>query len=135
MNKVENKAKRKISIGERIWIVIESLFAVSGIVLLVLGIVSDYLPAKYSENYIAVQERAWMNFSHTSLSFRWLGIIAILIASILAVITLNHYAKKTDADEEREIRRAQRLQVLNGSNDKASTATEVKSEPAVSDKK
>ena len=68
MNNVENKTKRKISIGERIWIVIEFLFALSGLVLLVLGIVGDYLPVKYSENYIAIQERAWMNFSHTFLS-------------------------------------------------------------------
>ena len=68
------------------------------------------------------------------LSFRWLGIIAILIASVLAVITLNHFAKKTDADEERELRRAQRLQVLNGSSEEAATPVEVKNEP-VADKK
>lgn len=113
MNTVAKKTKRKISVGETIWIVIESIFGVGGLTLLVLGIVSDYFPSVYSENYIAMAERSWMSFSHTSLSFRWLGIIAILLGSVLAVITLNHYAKKTDADEERELRRAQRLQVLN----------------------
>lgn len=130
MNEVENKKKaRKISVGERIWIVIESIFGVGGLILLVLGIVSDYLPIKYSENPLAKIEQDWLNFSHTQLTFRWLGIIAILIGALLAVITLNHYAKKTDADEERELRRAQRLQVLNGEATNEIEAKEVPSEP------
>ncbi len=128
---VEKKKTRKISIGERIWITIESVFGLAGFTLLVLGIVSDYLPSKYSENFLAKQEQAWMSFSHTPLTFRWLGVIALLIGSLLAVITLNHYAKKTDADEERELRRAQRLQVLNGESITEEKAKEVPSEPTV----
>lgn len=120
------KRKRKLSIGETIWVVIESLFGGAGLVLLVLGMVSDYLPLAYSDNYIATAESAWMSFSHTNLTFRALGVIAILIGAFLAVITLNHYAKKSDADEEREIRRAQRLQVLNAS-EKTEDAKEVPS--------
>ncbi len=122
MNTVAKKTKRKFSIGETIWTVVESIFGIGGLTLLVLGIVSDYLPSVYSENYLAMAEQAWMSFSHTSLSFRWLGIIAILIGATLALITLNHYAKKTDADEERELRRAQRLQVLSGSEEESKEA-------------
>ncbi len=130
MNTVAKKTKRKISVGETIWIVVESIFGVGGLVLLVLGIVSDYLPSVYSENYLAMAERAWMDFSHTSLSFRWLGIIAILIGAIIALITLNHYAKKTDADEERELRRAQRLQILSNSEQETKEVVSEVSEPA-----
>ena len=132
MNTAAKKTKRKLSVGETIWTVTESIFGIGGLTLLVLGIVSDYLPSVYSENYLAMAEQAWMSFSHTSLSFRWLGIIAILIGSTLALITLNHYAKKTDADDERELRRAQRLQVLNNSEQEVK---EVVSEVAPTTKK
>ena len=127
MSDVKKKNKiRKVSISERIWIVIESIFFVDGIVLLVLGIVSDYLPVKYSENVLANAEQSWIDFSHTPLTFRALGIIAIVVAAFLSAITLNHFAKKKDVDEERELRRAQRLQVLNGESE---NVKEVPNEP------
>ena len=132
MNNVEEKKNyHKVSKLEIFWIVIEGGFGLAGFVMLILGLISDYLPVVYSENSIAQAEQGWMNFVHCSMSFRALGVILILIGAVIAVISLNHYAKKSDADEERAIRRAQRLQVLNATDSGAGVteSKEVVAEP------
>jgi hypothetical protein len=115
MAEEETQQKAKIKPWEIFWIVFEGLIALVGLFFLVSGIVGDYLPVKASENWILSAETSWMTLTKTSLNWRWLGVLCLLLAALLAVITLNFFAKKSDVDEERAIRRAQRLQVLSQS--------------------
>lgn len=116
----EVKTKKKLSKGEITWISIEGFVAAVGLFFLILGILSDYLAPKRSatgtfSNWILNWQTGFQTWSKTSLSLRWVGVIIILIATIVALITLNHYAKKSDVNDERAVRRAQRLQILSQS--------------------
>jgi hypothetical protein len=115
MAEEETPKKAKIRPWEIFWIIFEGLIALTGLFFVVSGIVGDYLPVKASENWILSAETSWMSLTKTSLNWRWLGALCLLLAALLAVITLNFFAKKSDVDEERAIRRAQRLQVLSQS--------------------
>lgn len=121
------KKNRKISKSEIFWISFEGFAGFVGLFLLILGIVGDYLPVLYSENWIRQSEDGWMSFSHSQITYRWFGVFFLLGALVLALITLNHYAKKGDINEERELRRAQRMQVLNASTE--TVPVEVESSP------
>lgn len=131
MNETAKKTKT-LSKSEIFWISFESLLGFVGIFLLVLGIVGDYLPVVYSDNWIRQSEEGWMKWSNSQITFRWFGVFFLLGALLFALITLNHYAKKSDINDERELRRAQRMQVLNAS--EASAPIEVDSTPKNADK-
>ncbi len=110
--------KRKVSNSEIVWIVICSLIALGGLAMIVLGFVADYLPALNSENYTG--QAAFQSAMH--MSYRWFGVILLIGAAFISVISLNYYAKKTDVDEERATRRAQRLQVISESTEVSKSA-------------
>lgn len=115
MEEIETKKTRKIGRWEIFWIALEGTAAFVGLFLMILGIVGDYLPVLYSDNWILQSERGWMSFSNSQITFRWLGFFFLIGAAVLAVITLNYFAKASDRNEERALRRAQRLQVLSES--------------------
>jgi drug/metabolite transporter (DMT)-like permease len=130
-NAVESKKTSKMSKGEITWTVLVGLLAFAGLFLIVLGFVGDYLPVKNSENWIMTSEAA---FSKTmQMNYRWFGVILLLGASFIEVIVLNYYARKGDIDEERALRRQQRLQVISASAEAdkaaATAAVEVNSTP------
>jgi predicted RNA-binding protein with PUA-like domain len=109
---VENtESKRRVSNSEIFWIALCSLIGLGGIAMIVLGFVADYLPVLNSENYSG--QTAFETAMH--MPYRWFGVILLLGSAFISVITLNFYAKKTDIDEERAVRRAQRLQVISDS--------------------
>jgi hypothetical protein len=107
--------KSKISKGEITWIVISSVIAAAGLFMSILGIVGDHLPVKNSENWILLGESSFE--SVMKMNYRWFGVILIIGAAFISVLFLNHYAKKGDIDEERNLRRQQRLQVISASAD------------------
>lgn len=115
MEEVEKTQKQKLTTGEIIWTAICSLIAVGGLFMVVLGIVGDYLPVKASENWILLGEASFQ--STMKMNYRWFGVIILLADAIISVIYLNYYAKKSDIDEERALRRQQRLQVISQSAD------------------
>jgi hypothetical protein len=132
---MEEKAQKKTKLAksEIFWIVLEGTAAFVGLFLIILGIVGDHLPVKYEYNWILQSENGWMKTSGSQITFRWFGFFFLLGAAVLSLFTLNHYAKKTDLDEERSLRRAQRLQVLSESPAPETkvveaTSTEVKDE-------
>jgi hypothetical protein len=131
-NEVEPKKKNKMTKGEIAWTVIAGLIAFGGLFLVVLGFVGDYLPVKSSENWILIGETAFK--SVMKMPYRWFGVILVIGAAFIEVISLNYYARKGDIDEERALRRQQRLQVISASAeaDKAvanANVTEVNSTP------
>jgi hypothetical protein len=116
----ETKEVKKLSKGEIAWISIEGVVAALGLFFLVIGILVDYVPPKRNalgeySNWMLNWQNGFQTWSKTTLSLRWLGIIILLIAVFVTLITLNHYAKKSDVNDERALRRAQRLQVLSQS--------------------
>jgi hypothetical protein len=134
MEETKVKKQRKIGRWEIFWISFEGLAAFVGLFLMILGIVGDYLPVRYKYNWILQSETGWMKFSGSQITFRWFGFFFLIGAAILAVITLNYFAKAGDRNEERALRRAQRLQVLSSSQEetpetKTEAAVEVPSTP------
>jgi uncharacterized membrane protein YbaN (DUF454 family) len=130
----EKTQKRKMTIGEIVWTAVCSLIAAGGLFMVILGIVGDYLPVKASENWILLGEASFQ--STMKMNYRWFGVLILLADAIISVIYLNYYAKKGDIDEERALRRQQRLQVISQSADAPAApaptapATEVKVGPA-----
>lgn len=129
MNEETNEKKSKLSAGEIVWTCISGAIAFGGLFMIVLGIVGDYWGVKADDNWILQGETAFK--TTMKMSYRWFGVILLLAAALIAVIFLNHYAKKSDVDEERAIRRAQRLQVISQSAPEAPApaAVEVPSTP------
>lgn len=124
------KKKSKISKAEIFWIVIDSIIGLAGLVFVVLGFISAYLPKKSSDNWTG--ETAFTDAMH--MSYRLFGAVLLLGAAIIAVIFLNFFAKKSDVDSERAERRAQRLKIIADSDaskeaEKPVEAVEVASEP------
>jgi drug/metabolite transporter (DMT)-like permease len=129
---VESKKKIVMTKGEIAWTVIASLIAFGGLFLVVLGFVGDYIPVKSSENWILTGETAFK--SVMKMPYRWFGVILVIAAALIEVISLNYYARKGDIDEERALRRQQRLQVISASAEAdkaaaANNAVEVNSTP------
>ncbi len=124
----------KISGWERFWIVLASLFIVAGLFFIVLGIVGSYLPVEYSDNWILSSQAAFAAKMH--LSYRWFGVILLLVGTVVGTISLNLFERKSDADAERAERRAQRLKIISDSKEEPKPvenstegATEVESKP------
>lgn len=116
----ESKKIKKLTKGEITWISLEGFVAALGLFFVVLGICADYVaphlsPTGEYSNWLLDWQNGFATWSKTTLSLRWVGVIIILIAVFVALITLNHYAKKSDVNDERALRRAQRLQVLSQS--------------------
>ncbi len=124
------KKKSKISKAEIFWIVIDSIIGLAGLTFVVLGFISAYLPKKSSDNWTG--EAVFTDAMH--MSYRLFGAVLLIGAAIIAVIFLNFFAKKSDVDNERAERRAQRLKIIADSDspkeeEKPVEATEVTSEP------
>lgn len=106
-----SKAKKlTLTKKEIVFYAIAAFLATVGLVFLVFGIVGTYLPVLASDNWILVSENAWLtNWSH--MGYRYWGLILIGVGAIIAIICLTYFAKAGDRDEERALRRAQRLAI------------------------
>jgi hypothetical protein len=113
MEEVTKTTTGKMSRGEIVWTCIAGAIGFAGLFMVVLGIVGDYLPLKASENWILLGESSFQGVM--KMNYRWFGVLLILFAALVSVIYLNYYAKKGDIDEERALRRQQRLQVISQS--------------------
>ncbi|MBP5091327.1 MAG: hypothetical protein J6328_02065 [Bacilli bacterium] len=107
---MEEKKSKKLAKGEKVVYTIAACIALIGLTFIVFGLIGSYYPGKDSDNWVAISEKAWLsNWSH--LGYRWWGVILLLIGTLVAVIGLTAYARSGDRDEERAIRRKQRLGV------------------------
>ena len=109
--KIEDVSKNKISKGEKVFIVLDGILALGGLVMIVLGFIADFYPGKPEDNWTG--QAAFQNAMH--LSYRWFGVILVLVAALIAAIALNGFARKNDTDNERALRRAQRLKIISES--------------------
>ncbi len=101
--------KKKVRTKELIWYIITGVIWVAGLGLLVTGIVGSYLPGLAKDNPIMKAEQSMASWLHMNLDFKWLGIILIVIGAVVATCVLLYYAKRHDIDQDRALKRAQRL--------------------------
>lgn len=101
-------SKRWHTVWRSIIGVFDGALALGGIIMIVLGIISDYLPEKNSDNWTgnAAFEAA------TGMDYRWFGFILIACAVALMLVFFNVMAHRDEADKERELRRQERMKVL-----------------------
>ena len=107
----ESKA-RKLSGKELFWYILSGLLALLGLIFVVFALIGDYLPVLASDNWVFQSEAVWLT-SWSPLGYRYWGIILFGVAAVIASIALNFFAREGDRDEERAIRRAQRLAAAN----------------------
>lgn len=108
--------------------VIDGLLAVAGIIFIVLGFISDYLPKKNSENWTGNATFA----ANMHMGYRWFGFILLAGAVLILAIFFNVMAHHDEANRERELRRQERMKILAASASETtieatSPATEVRS--------
>ncbi len=84
----------------------------SGILLLVFGLIGDYGPRNNPFTEANESIAASVKFG---LSLTWIGVIVLLVGSITFALSLNFMAKATEREAEKEVRRKQRLEVINQS--------------------
>lgn len=108
---------------------IDALHAAAGILFIVLGFISDYLPKKNSENWTGDATFA----ANMHMGYRWFGFILLAGAVLILAIFFNVMAHHDEADRERELRRQERMKILAASApetpapEATTPATEVKS--------
>ena len=102
------KKARKLSGRELAWYIVASAFALLGLIFIVFAIVGDFLPVLAEDNWVTNSEAVWLT-SWTPFGYRYWGLILFAIAGVIAALALNYYAREGDKDEERALRRAQRL--------------------------
>lgn len=138
----EKKTKTKMSPWEIFWIALSGAIALGGLFMIILGIVGDYLPVLADKNWILTGESGFKGAMH--MNYRWFGSILLIGAAFISLIYLNYFAKKSDIDEERVLRRQQRLSIISASEEATKAqaakeavakeaATEVSSTPKAAD--
>ena len=106
----QNKKKMPIHPFELVWYIICGLVGIWGITYIVLGLVAEYLPAKYQDGeYVKANAKFAEIFKLDW--FGW-GLIILAIAAVAAVIVLLIFSNKVDRNYEKSVRRAQRLAQL-----------------------
>lgn len=103
-----SKSNSKIKTKEIVIYSIAGFLAFAGLFFLILGIVGEHLPVVYSDNWILYSEAIWLT-PWSSMGYRYWGMILLGIGALIGVFFLAYFAKEGDKDEERALRRAQRL--------------------------
>ena len=96
-------SKKQIKGKELVWYIVSGVLAVLALTSLVFGIVGHHLPGNLDDNFIKQAEKAIV------LDFRTWGVIVLAIAAIIATINLLAFAKSSDREVEKTLRRQQRL--------------------------
>ncbi len=107
---MSKNSTRKIGNWEIFWIVLSGILGIGGLFMLVLGLVGSFLPVLNDENWILLSQASLE--AATGLTYVWFGAIVLVLDAIIACIYLNYFAKRSDIDTERAIRRAQRLKII-----------------------
>jgi len=113
-------SKKNFSKAEIIISVFNGLLILGGLVLIIFGLFADYLPIANIEDYNWSGQSTFASAMH--MSYRWFGLILFLAGTLLAVIFLNYFAKKSDTNNEREQRRAQRMKIISDSKEQEPTS-------------
>lgn len=100
--------KKRISQKELAWYIVAGVIATIALVFIIFGIIGNHYQGKASDNWVQVSEKAWL-VNWSNMGYRWWGIVLMAIAAFIAIVTLLVFARSGDRDEERALRRRQRL--------------------------
>lgn len=115
---------KRVSTKEFIWYLVCGAVASFGLILLIFGIIGNHMPdVGRAENFVKQFQDS------TNIDLRFVGLIIISVAVIVAVCALVFNARRAERDVEKKIRREQRLQA------QASQTLEVKSAVEVVEEK
>ena len=120
-------SKKWHTIWRAIVCVFDGALALTGIIMIILGIISDYLPKKNSENWTGNADFT----KATGMDYRWFGFILIAGAVAIMLIAFNVMAHRDASDKEREIRRQERMKILAASQNVATEENAVSKENAI----
>lgn len=101
--------KKKLAKGELAFYIIAGIFTGLGLALATFGIVGDLLDVTSAQNWILTAETAVITWSKIPFDWRIWGTLFIAAGVVIAVIDLLYYAKKEDFENDKALRRAQRL--------------------------
>ncbi len=104
----KSKKQHRISWKEWIFLGIAIFLGVSGLALLITGLVGDNLGIALNLNPIKQAEIA-MDSAGFHMNFRNLGLVILAVGALVAIITLLVNAKKSDREHDRRMRRLERL--------------------------
>ncbi|HBN00962.1 MAG TPA: hypothetical protein DD384_07125 [Firmicutes bacterium] len=101
-------SKRWHALWRSIVCTLDGVLALGGMIMIALGVISDYLPKKNSDNWTgnAAFEAT------TGMDYRWFGFILIACSVALMFLAFNVMAHHDASDKERELRRQERMKVL-----------------------
>jgi hypothetical protein len=120
---------KKIAGKELACYIVAGSFTLVGLVFYIFGLIGKFYNGLASDNWVAISEQAWLT-NWSKMGWKWWGLILIGIGVLIAIISLSAWAKVADRDEERNLRRQQRLVLEQNATTGVSTenAVEVKTE-------
>ena len=101
--------KEKLSVKEFVWYCIASVIAIFGIILIVFGVIGHHLDVSLDSNFVKNAEKALIDAIHIPFDFRIWGVMFLLLGVAILLVVLTYFARKVDRENERTIRRQQRL--------------------------
>ena len=104
----EIEKQKKIAGKELGWYIVAAVFALTGLTFYIFGLIGKFYPGKASDNWVSLSENAWL-VNWSKMGYKWWGLILIGISVLIAVIALTVFARSADRDDERNLRRQQRL--------------------------
>lgn len=109
----ENKEKRKIFKGEKIWYAILGVIWIFGLVLAILGMCA-YNVGKLSTNALYAFEKSVAQFFKMQgvMDFRLVGTLFMIVAMIAIIIAIFYYSNKAIQEANRERRYQERMRIL-----------------------
>jgi heme/copper-type cytochrome/quinol oxidase subunit 2 len=116
---------KKVTTKEFIWYLAAGLLAFLGLVAVTFGIIGYHMTAPTGQNFITAFEQK-INFE-----LRYLGLIFIGAAVVLAICVLVFNAKKADREIEKKIRREQRIAAQSSKTIEVKNAVEIVEEAPI----
>lgn len=101
--------KEKLSVKEFVLYAIASVIAIFGLILITFGIIGHHLNVPLDSNFVKNAENSLINAIHIPFDFRIWGVLFLLLGVVILIIVLTAFARKSDRENERTIRRQQRL--------------------------
>lgn len=101
--------KEKISVKEFVLLAIAAVIAIFGLILITFGIIGHHLNVPLDSNFVKNAENSLINAIHIPFDFRIWGVLFLLLGVLILIIVLTAFARKSDRENERTIRRQQRL--------------------------
>jgi len=121
--------KKQLSWKELAWYIAGGMVALFGVALMVFGIIGHHIQNR-SANFVKDAEEALIAKIKINLDFRMWGIIFLALGMFVVIVALNYFAKKVDRENEKTIRRQQRLSSSLAKDIEVKDAVQIIEEPA-----